>query len=250
MSQEINNGMIYCIMITSDQRQRFIPVGIRNFNMQSYKKKILIILNNSDTPGTLMTDHTKNNIFEFYVPKKSNGFTLGELRNIALEFVPKGALWTTWDDDDWRSTSYLESLYNYMKQSKVDIVFIKNRLEYNMNNGFMYRSEFKKAKMPFFLAKRVKGFKYLNKDSLEDIHVADDYNKLGYKIAMMNNDAKMYLRNIHSSNSSVYVDQEKRQILNYANTSHYHEHRVNDKEKTYIEYIISEYYKDKNVSKI
>lgn len=251
MFSEINQRPIYCIMVTSDARTRFVPIGIRNFLMQSIKKKYLVIINNSEKDESKLAKNISgNNIFEFHIPKKKNQLSLGDLRNIALEFVPQGALWTTWDDDDWRAPNYLEKLRGVMDTKKVDIVFLKNRLEYNMNNGFSYRSEFKQAKMPFFLATKVNEFRYLLRDSLEDVNVAADYRGIGKKIYLWNNDPAMYLRNIHGTNSSVYVDNEKQNILNYASSSHYHEFDVTKEQQRYIQYIISEYFQDKNVSKI
>lgn len=244
MFSEINQRPIYCLMVTSDARKKFIPIGIKNFMMQSMKKKYLVIINNSDDESKtkLAKNISGNNIFEFHIPKKENNFSLGDLRNIALELVPMGALWTTWDDDDWRGPDYLYKLNSIMESQQADIVFLKNRLEYNLNNGFSYRSEFQQAKMPFFLAKKITGFQYLNRDSLEDVNVAADYKRRGKKIYLWNNDPKLYLRNIHNTNSSVYVDNDKRRVLNYATTSHYHEFDVTKEEQKYIQYIISEYF--------
>lgn len=250
MFSEINQMPVYCLMVTSDARKRFVHIGIRNFLMQSIKNKYLVIINNSEDEPKLSRNISGNNIFEFHIPKQKNSLSLGDLRNIALELVPQGALWTTWDDDDWRVPDYLEKLRNVMASQKADIVFLKNRLEYNMTNGFSYRSEFMQAKMPFFLAKKTSRFKYLDRDSLEDVNVAMDYRAAGKIIYLWNNNPTMYLRNIHGNNSSVYVDNEKRRVLNYAKTSHYHEFDVTKEEQRYIQYIISEYFQDKNVSKI
>lgn len=240
MLPKFNQSPIYCLMITSDARKHFVPIGIQNFMTQNIKDKYLVIINNSETEPKLSKNISGNNIYEFHIPKQKNNLSLGDLRNIALEFVPPGALWTTWDDDDWRAPNYLEQLTSVMSSQKADIVFLKNRLEYNMNNGFSYRSEFKQATMPFFVAKKIAAFKYLNCDSLEDVNVAKEYTRFGKKVYLWNNTPKMYLRNIHGTNSSVYVDNNKRKIVDYASTSHYHEYDVTREEQRYIQYIISE----------
>mgnify|MGYP001248267730 CR=1 FL=1 len=44
---------------------------------------------------------------------------LGTLRNIALQFVPPNAIWTTWDDDDWRHPNYISIMMKKMLNKNV-----------------------------------------------------------------------------------------------------------------------------------
>jgi hypothetical protein len=218
-------------MITNIKRTRFIEYAIKNFNEQTYPNKTLIVINHS--PGKKLIPETPN-VFEFIVDKEQEHFSLGELRNIALEgFVPNNALWTTFDDDDIRSKYYLEQLCKRILYHNIDLLFLKNRLEYNINNGFVYRSQFKSG-MPFFIAKKYNGFKYLNVDSLEDVQVGQDYIKAGKKVAKFNNDSRIYIRVIHNTNTSLFVNNEKNSIVEYDEHNNYREFEATEEEKLFV----------------
>jgi len=230
---------IYCIMITNKNRKHFIGSALKNFNEQTYPNKALIVINHSPDEK-LITDQIKD-VHEFVVDKTQEKFSLGELRNIALDgFIPNGGLWTTYDDDDIRAKDYLEQLCKRIMFHGIDLLFLKNRLEYNLNNGFVYRSEFKSG-MPFFIARKYYGFRYLDVDTLEDVMVGQDYKKAGKKVAKFNNDPKIYVRVIHNTNTSTYVRNDKDYIINYDKDSNYHEFEATDKEKKYAESQVTKY---------
>jgi hypothetical protein len=230
---------IYCIMITNIKRNKFIDYAIGNFIEQTYPNKTLIVINHS--PGTKLINQKYDNIFEFIVNKEQENFSLGELRNIALDgFIPNGALWTTYDDDDIRSIYYLEQLAKRIIYHDLDLLFIKNRLEYNLNNEFKFKSQFKTG-MPFFIARKYYGFKYLNVDSLEDIRVGQDYIKDGKKVAKFNNDPRIYIRVIHGNNTSLYVKNDKNSIVEYNPDNNYREFEATQEEINYINNKIEKY---------
>lgn len=227
---------IYCIMVTN--RPEFIDIAISNFKIQTYSNKKLILVNNSDR--RFLNNKTDKDIFEYVVEKK--GFTLGKLRNIALTaFVPIGGLWTTYDDDDWRAKNYLEELYKNMKNSGLDIIFLRNRLECNLNTGFIFRSEFKNGRQ-FFLARHVKDFAYDDLDSLEDMTIKAQYEKAEKKIGIFHNDAKLYIRIMHTSNTSVFVDKNKKSIVRYSDKNEYHEFEANNDEIDYVRSVMKARY--------
>jgi hypothetical protein len=168
--------------------------------------------------------------------------TLGDMRNFSLEMVPFNGLWTVWDDDDWRHDRYLELLYKNMVEKKADAVFFMNRLDFNLNNGFTYRCKFSKG-MPFLLSKKADVIRYLSKDSLEDIRLYNDLELHGMNTSVINNDPRWYIRTIHGTNTSLYVDNAKKSIVLYNDDSQYHEFDATEKERTYARKIIELYYK-------
>jgi glycosyltransferase involved in cell wall biosynthesis len=218
-------------MITNKNRKHFIESALLNFKEQTYPNKVLIVINHSPEEKLITVPHP--NVHEFVVDKSQQHFSLGGLRNIALDgFVPEGGLWTTYDDDDIRAKDYLEQLCKRIVFHGIDLLFLKNRLEYNINNGFVYRSQFKTG-MPFFVAKKYTGFKYLEVDTLEDVRVGQDYQKAGKKVAKFNNDPKLYVRVIHNTNTSAYVRNDKNSIVEYDESTNYHEFEATQEEKEY-----------------
>lgn len=230
---------IYCILITgkNEDRYKFIPIAINNFNEQTYQNKYLLIINHGSKQ--IVDIHTQKNITEIMFDKTN--FTLGDMRNFALDQIPFENLWCVWDDDDYRHPKYIELLYKYLIDNKADVVFFKNRIDYNINNNFAYRSKFING-MPFVLAKKTEKVRYLSKDSIEDIQLQIDYKNNNKKIIVINNNPMWYIRLIHTSNTSLYVDNEKNSIVEYGDESTYYEFNLTDIEQTYADKIINKYF--------
>jgi hypothetical protein len=235
-----SNPKIYCIMTTgkNDDRYKFVPISVMNFEQQTYPNKHLLIINHGDKS---LKEVESDNITELRFNKTK--MTLGDMRNYALNMIPVNAYWTIWDDDDWRHKRYIEMLYNAMKKNQVDVVFIKNRIDYNIRNHFAYRSRFEKG-MPFVLAKKNDSIRYLAKDSLEDIRLLNDFELYGMKTMLISNDPRWYIRTIHETNTSVYVDNERTEIVHYSPESTYHEFEVTQKERDYARKIIETYFRN------
>lgn len=242
-----NTPLIVCLMITgkSNYRLNFIQKSIDNFKNQSYNNKQLIILNhgfasqNGGNNNLQSLDDINNNIFEFQINKQNK--TLGELRNISLQFVPINALWTPWDDDDLRSNNYLSYLYNELKTQKVDCVAFQNRYEHNLNNGFSWKINLKNG-IKFVLCKQHPLIKYLDKDTLEDIDLLNNIQKNNYKIKIINNDPKIYIRIVHDTNTSVFVNKNKNKVSKTKiENANYIEQEISYDEKQYIKHMLTLY---------
>jgi hypothetical protein len=236
---------VYCLLITGKDKDRykFVPLAIDNFIQQTYQNKFLLIINHGNES---LKKYESSNIKEVMFNKKH--MNLGDMRNFSLEMVPLGALFTLWDDDDWRHTKYIELLVKNMKEFNADVVFFKNRLDYNANTKFIYRARFKKG-TPFILARKFDTFKYLSKDSLEDVRLHNDFELYRKSILIINNDPRWYIRTIHGKNTSLYVDSKKKTIVNYSDESSYHEFDATEKEKSYVKKIIEIYYNGKRYGK-
>lgn len=233
---------LYCVMITgkNEDRYKFVPIAISNFNSQSYPNKHLIVINHGPKSITELSIPRQDNVYEIMFSKHES-ITLGDMRNFAHELVPFGAIWTVWDDDDWRHRKYLQILYDELHNNNADAVFIKNRLDVNVNTNYVYKSKFEKG-TPFFFGKKIDALKYLSKDSLEDIRLQNDLEMFHKKIIFFNNDPRLYIRTIHGSNTSLYVDHNKKDIVIYSDQSMYHEYDATEKEKSYAQKIIRLYF--------
>jgi hypothetical protein len=232
-------------MITgkNEDRYKFVKIAVSNFEQQTYRNKHLLIINHGHRRSLVSSERSERADVTEIMFNKNDQMTLGDMRNFSLDLVPLNALWTIWDDDDWRHPRYLELMYKNMVEHNSDAVFIKNRLDYNLGNQFVYRARFERG-MPFVLAKKIDAIRYLSKESLEDIRLLNDfelYNKPVYKI---NNDPRWYIRTIHGHNTTIYVDSQKSGIVNYSDDSAYREFDVTDKEKRYSQDIVDRYFRN------
>ena len=223
---------IYCLMVTgkNDKRIDYAKVSVINFLKQTYDKKHLIIINESNRS---CLDKEYDNILELFVP---NTLTLGAKRNMALKLVPSHCIWTTWDDDDWRSNKYLDMLYErLMRFPNKKMLMYCNRLEHNMNTNFTWKVSIPSGTYIFF------GFQN-NKIEYADMNTKEDsiVKKYIYEhpqdiVLFQNNDPKMYVRFVHKSNTSVFINPMKTTVRNTNRiTDPVHEFPATQKEKDYV----------------
>ena len=236
----MNNSLppVYCLMVTgyNEKRREIAKVSIHNFKQQTYKNKHLVIMNQSTNK---LIKNEEENVLEIYIDNTDK--TLGEIRNMSLQFVPPNAIWTTWDDDDWRHPTYIHRMTTEIRKRNADFLMFTNRLEYNLNNNFAFKMSLQTGFMTFF-SKYNPNIRYEHKSTSEDVMVKTyAINKL--KTHIYDNDARMYIRLIHDDNTSVFVKSDKNGIKNTINNKLYFENKLNKKEKSFVDNIISKYYK-------
>lgn len=245
---------IYCLMITGKtaQRRQFAEIALTNFHMQSYPNKYLIVINEGS--HSIVHNHQPNSrntdiVMEVMVNKRENGLTLGDLRNISLEMVPPNAIWTTWDDDDWRHEMYLEVLCNQLKANPSHrYLLYQNRLEYNFNTGFAWKVRIRNG-IPIVFAYKDPVIRYASWNVNEDVvvknYILSRVSK-GESI-IYDNDPRLYIRFVHTDNTSVYVDSRKKTIrVPVSNISNFVESEPMPLDKKYIHNIVKKYYSMKN----
>ena len=237
----VKSTTIYCIMITgkNEGREAYAKKAVKNFLEQDYKHKKLVIINHGSyvvlNPEQKKTDF----MFEFHVDKEPSSLTLGDLRNMATQLVPIDAMWTVWDDDDIRAPNYLSLLYYALRLSGSDMVAICNRYEVNANNGFSWRIKQTRG-LPTVLSKQDLRLSYLSKDTMEDVDLIEDYEKLGHPVYRWTwNRPSMYIRFVHGDNTSLYVDPHKSNVRQNGNG------KGKDKGTTYFEYNLTKKEKDR-----
>ena len=225
---------IYCVLLTgkNEARYRLVPIAISNFESQDYKNKYLLIINHGNQQS--LYDSKNDRIKEIMVVNE--GKKLGDFRNQAFDYIPKNALWIPFDDDDYRKPEYLSILENKLYSTGADAVFLRNRLDHNLNTGFTYRCHFLHG-IPHILSKNIDGFRYLSADTLEDANLQTDLRRLKKKYVVFENDPSLYIRYIHQHNTSPYVDISKRSIIEYAKSSSYNESESYKTEKQYASHI-------------
>jgi hypothetical protein len=212
---------IYCIMITGkdDVRIKYAMQSVDNFLQQSYNSKKIIIFNHN----TLSVYQNKHpDIMEIKFDMNINN--LGDARNMALNMVPMNALWTTWDDDDFRDENYLALLEKNMNNN-IAVAF-KNRIDYCKQTKFKHIASLDSGFVTL-LCKKDPRISYLSKFTMEDLNIIKDIKRHG-NVHVIDNDPTIYIRLIHENNTSLYANRLKTEIKNYSGI--YKEYDIKDQD--------------------
>lgn len=235
ISKPTEEETIYCVMITGkdSSRKRFAKISIENFKRQTHENKKLIIVNES----VERFSEKDTDILEINIQRKA--MTLGDLRNIAFEFIPENSLWTVWDDDDWRHESYLKYLYQNLNHN--DYVLFTKRIEHNLNTNYSWMMHLKTGFVTFLGRKRY-NLKYDSVNVNEDVRLRKTIvENLKYRI-LSNNPAIIYIRFVHSNNTSVLIDKSKTSIKNTSKNKVYFEYEIKDRKTlNYIQDVLKMY---------
>tara|TARA_Y100001970_G_scaffold283049_1_gene397286 strand:- start:4112 stop:4807 length:696 start_codon:yes stop_codon:yes gene_type:complete len=121
---------IYGIMITGKTPERILMANLsaQSFFKQTYSNKHLLIIDDGDF------DFNFSNSVATHL-KVSNGLTLGELRNIALDYLPVNSVWVQWDDDDWHHPNVISEQYEELSRANVPCCFMKSQIRYSFNKN-------------------------------------------------------------------------------------------------------------------
>lgn len=230
---------IVCLMVTGKDNMRihYAKQSVINFKSQTYPKKKLIIFNHNEGRIPVTNDHDEDNIQEFFI-HKSKDLSLGAIRNMMLELVGFNDLWITWDDDDWRSPELLTVMHRELRKNNAVAVALTNRFEYNINQEFVWKSYLSKG-FPHILAVYDRRAQYLDKDTMEDVELIASYTNLG-KVVQLDNANSDYIRLVHGSNTSLFVNPDKRTTIANGN-AHYNESQTSTKEREFVIEIMSRY---------
>ncbi|EDQ86480.1 uncharacterized protein MONBRDRAFT_10800 [Monosiga brevicollis MX1] len=136
--QAEEDRIIFGTMITGkDRLHEFLAEKSASaFAAQDFARKVLIVVN--DSPDYSITHYDIPCVVEIFVePKK---YSLGKLRNIAINAVPVGTFLVQWDDDDWHAPSYLSMQLAdlYKKDADVSIVSKQTRFFVLLNSSYIY----------------------------------------------------------------------------------------------------------------
>lgn len=229
---------VYCLMVTGKnndaKRHAYAQVSVRNFQQQTYSNKHLIIINEGDR--RVLNKESKNSK-EFQI----KGHNLGTMRNIALEMVPPNAIWTTWDDDDWRASTYLYTLYSKLNSDpRKRYLMYCNRIDYNVNTNFAYRVKIPSGTYIFFAYKDPL-IRYDATHTKEDAVVKRYILSQGERTALYtDNPYTLYVRFVHGTNTSVFVDARKSRV-NRNRHGYLVEGDVTRQERAYVDLVKKNY---------
>lgn len=203
---------VHCLMMTGKDEARinFARSSVANFLRQTHQHKRLIIVNEHPTLRVLADSGPVGGVEEI-VYDRSTGGTLGGMRNTALDMVPDGEMWITWDDDDYRHETFLSSLVAVAEARGADAVFHTRRFEHNLNTGFTWGHE-RRDGFWIVLCRKAPGVRYRELDANEDRDIREQIRTACPRWVVWENDPHLYIRTIHGLNTNTTVSPAKRQL--------------------------------------
>jgi hypothetical protein len=200
--------MVHCIMVTGrdETRVRLARVSLANFLTQTHPNRRLIIVN--EHPGLAVVETPLEGVVEVRYDRSAPGASLGGMRNTALDLVPVGDMWITWDDDDYRHETFLSALVDVAWRESADAVLHVRRLEHNVKTGFTWGYE-RREGLWIVLATKAGGVRYRELDANEDRDIREQIRATSRRWAVWDNDPHVYIRTIHGRNTNTSVDPGK-----------------------------------------
>lgn len=186
------NDVVYALMITGRPgRQPFAQAAVESFRRQTYRNRVLVVVNDGDygldLSGVMGVEVT--------VPR---GRTLGDLRNLALEAVPGGAVWVQWDDDDWRHPEALAWQRGFLGDELLGAQ-LGAQVQYAFALDAAWLVERPRGIEGTIMARHV-GVRYPSLARGEDTVFRDALGRRG-RVAVAPNPPRHYLRFIHGRNT-------------------------------------------------
>lgn len=119
---------IFAMMVTGKgpERARLARASVRSFLLQEYGNRALVVVND----GPFDVDVSAIPIDRVTVVRPGGRRPLGELRNLGLDAVPDGSLWTYWDDDDWRHPKLMGAQRAMLARMAVPACFLSHQVRY------------------------------------------------------------------------------------------------------------------------
>ncbi|NQV74327.1 glycosyltransferase family 2 protein [bacterium] len=96
---ENRSSLISCLVVTGN-RPALLKRAILCYNNQTHKDKELVVVDDGETDLTEVLAAVPSSELKYLKLEPDPARTLGELRNVSLDFA-SGAYMAQWDDDDW-----------------------------------------------------------------------------------------------------------------------------------------------------
>ena len=121
---------IYATLITGKSLHRagWATLALETFRLQTWGTRYLVIVNDGDFDLDSETARLPADRVISIRPRQR--YSLGELRNIALDAIPDGALWMFWDDDDWRHPRLMSAQHRVLTELGVAGCFMTSQVKY------------------------------------------------------------------------------------------------------------------------
>ena len=118
---------IYAMMVTgkTPERAELARASVVSFLAQTYANRVLVVVND----GPFELDVAGVPADRVIQVRPEGRPRLGELRNVGLDAIPDGAIWTYWDDDDWHHPRLMVAQHRVLGALAVQACFLVNQVK-------------------------------------------------------------------------------------------------------------------------
>lgn len=131
--RHMDQPLVSCIMPTAD-RQQYIPLAIRDFLIQDYSRKELIIIDDGKETIASLIPKDERIKYHYSTVVKSTGMK----RNDACHYS-NGEIIMHWDDDDWHAPDWISQQVYFLLSSGADICGIEHVNFYSTITDTLWR---------------------------------------------------------------------------------------------------------------
>lgn len=191
--------LVTAVMPTSGspERRKLARLAIESFRRQTHPNRRLLILNHGDVPFGLADD----NIREEMVQRPP---TLGELRNLAFDYLEPGTWAITWDDDDWHGQYRMHRQLSHALKVKQRAVILSCYMTVDLTSGegFVRQGrKFRAGGCCGTILWQVGRERYPPRDMHEDSDFAVHF-KERKQLGVIANPPSLYIRTCHGGNTT------------------------------------------------
>lgn len=127
---------VFAVMITgaSAARAGLARASLDSFLLQQYPNRALVVVND----GPFEVDVSAMPRDRVVVVRPAGRRSLGALRNLGLNAVPDGALWTYWDDDDWHHPNLIAAQRSVLSRLGAPACFLAYQVKYGVERDVAF----------------------------------------------------------------------------------------------------------------
>ena len=192
--------MISCLTVTHPGHRESLELAIRDFGRQTYQDCELVIVHDGDGRfhDDIKRECDRYEGRQIRVLQESAGKTLGELRNLAVDFAD-GDLVCQWDDDDRYHSERLARQHELLVQENSRFCFMTDQLHWFAKERVMFWDDWDVETWPMNLIQgTLLGFKadlppYPNLARGEDSPVVARIVQNGVPVSQLKNEGYLYI---------------------------------------------------------
>lgn len=127
---------IFALLVTGKHAARapLAQGAVASFLNQDYGNRFLVVVDDGERPLDATTVPAERAL----VIRPPGRRSLGYLRNLGLDAIPADALWTYWDDDDWRHPRQLTAQRKVLDTLGVPACLLTRQVKYSLIHDVAY----------------------------------------------------------------------------------------------------------------
>ena len=127
---------VFALLVTGKDaaREPMARGAVVSFLNQDYGNRFLVVVDDGERPLDLSAVPAERRL----LIRPPGRRPLGELRNLGLDAIPADALWTYWDDDDWRHPAQMTAQRRVLDTLGVPACLLTRQVKYSLPHDVAY----------------------------------------------------------------------------------------------------------------